>query len=104
AASEEVTQPGGVKTLRPDVALEKIEVYPPGRVPPVPLQRGSRAEFSFGATDQIGIYQVAWDNQVQRYFAVNLLDPDESNIEPRQSVKIGTDEVRAGKTRGTPLE
>lgn len=104
AASEENVQPGGVKTLRPDVALDKIEVWPPGKRPPVPLARGGRADFSFGATDQVGIYRVAWDDTVQRFFAVNLLDPDESNIEPRQAIKIGTEEVKVGTTRGTPLE
>jgi len=113
AASEDTTQPGGVKILRPDAAVEEIQVsapvkdiarLDPARVPFQTFRRGSRAEFYFGNTDQVGVYQVAWDNKVQRYFAVNLLDADESNIEPRPEFKIGADEVKAGKTRGMPLE
>jgi hypothetical protein len=113
ATSEDTTQPGMVKTIRPDTVEDEIQVSAPvqdiarltsPRITYASLRRGTRAEFSFGGTDQVGIYQVAWNNQVQRYFAVNLLDAEESNIQPREAFKIGTEEVRVGKTRGMPLE
>jgi len=103
AASEAPTQPGDVKQIKPDAAVEEIQVIPPGGKP-VTLKRGSRADFSFGATDKVGVYDVAWDGAIQRSFAVNLLDPEESNIEPRPTVQIGAEEVKVGKTRGQPVE
>jgi von Willebrand factor type A domain/Aerotolerance regulator N-terminal len=103
AATEEVVQPGQVKTLRPDVAVTQIQVTDPAGKEHT-LDRGKRADFSFGATDQLGVYQVAWNGAVQRSFAVNLLDPEESNIEPRPIVQIGDDRVAAGENRGQPRE
>ena len=40
----------------------------------------------------------------QRRFAVNLLDADESNVEPRPTVQIGAESVHAGQTRHQPRE
>ena len=39
-----------------------------------------------------------------RHFAVNLLDPNESNIEPRADIKIGGDDVTAGTERRQPRD
>jgi hypothetical protein len=103
AAGEENTQPGQVKTIRPDAVVDKIDVAPPeGK--PVTVERGRRADFSFGATDQVGVYQVAWNGNLQRSFAVNLLDPDESHLEPRNAIQIGAERVAAGETRGQPRD
>jgi hypothetical protein len=102
-AAEETLQPGQVKVLRPDVAVSQVEVADPaGNAQP--LSRGSRADFAFGDTDRLGVYQVAWDGAWQRSFAVNLLDPDESNLEPRQAIQIGAERVVAGKQRSQPRE
>src|SRR5204862_4514886 len=68
------------------------------------LNRGSRADFSFGRTDRLGVYKVTWNDQWQRSFAVNLLDPEESNLEPRKSISIGSEKVLAGKDRRQPRE
>ena len=68
------------------------------------LNRGSRAEFAYGKTDRMGPYQVKWDGRVQRSFAVNLFDADESNIEPRPEIGIGQDRIGAGEARSTPRE
>jgi hypothetical protein len=85
-----------VQTLRPDVAVEQIEVADPaGSVKK--LSRGSRADFSYGDTDRIGVYGVNWNGVRQRSFAVNLLDAQESNIEPRTAVQLG-----AVRVQGTP--
>lgn len=100
---EEVLQPGQPKSLRPDLAVKEIQVEDPaGHVET--LRRGSRADFTYGATDRVGVYQVKWDGQVQRSFAVNLLDPLESNLEPREVIAIGDARVAAGETRSVPRE
>lgn len=102
-SSEESVQPGQVKTLRPDVAVEEIEVTDPAGTRQT-LERGTRAFFSYGATERVGTYRVAWEEAWQRSFAVNLLDAEESNLEPRPSIGIGAEQVVAGKDRSQPRE
>jgi hypothetical protein len=100
---EELLQPGQVKALRPDVNASEIEVTDPeGKVQK--LHRGSRADFSYGTTDHVGVYRVAWGGEWQRSFAVNLLDADESNIEPRTAVHIGAEQVVGDQERRQPRE
>jgi hypothetical protein len=101
AAAEDTTQPGQVKTVRPDVGVSEVTVTDPAGGAHK-LLRGSRADFTFGGTDQVGIYRVAWGGQVQRSFAVNLFDPEESNLEPKASVRIGDEELARGETRSQP--
>jgi hypothetical protein len=101
--SEELVQPGQVKTLRPDVTIAQIEVLDPDSKRQT-LNRGSRIEFTYGDTNRVGVYNVHWDGGWQRSFAVNLLDPDESNLEPRQVIGIGAEPVVAGKDRSQPRE
>jgi von Willebrand factor type A domain/Aerotolerance regulator N-terminal len=110
AAGEETVQPGQVKTLRPDMAVKKIEVFGPvkGGLPDgnsgETLERKGRPDFSFGNTEHVGVYEVRWDGKRQRDFAVNLLDADESNIEPRMQIQIGQDQITAGQSLGTPYD
>jgi len=105
AASEETVQPGQPRTLRPDMAIKEIEVVGPEKdARPETLKRGTRPDFSYGNTESVGIYGVHWDGKLQRNFAVNLLDADESNIEPRAEIQIGQDSIKAGESRGTPRE
>jgi hypothetical protein len=103
-ASEEALQAGQVKTLRPDAAVSDIEVTDPtGSAQRI--ERGSRTEFSYGQTDRLGLYRVGWgDRKWQRSFAVNLLDVDESSIEPRTSVQIGAKEILAGQETRQPRD
>lgn len=102
--SEESVQPGQVKTLRPDAAVTTIQVSPPGGKPQT-LNRGTRADFSFGDTQQVGVYDVAWKGTRQRSFAVNLLDSDESNLEPRGELAIGDQRIGVGsRERKQPRE
>lgn len=103
AAAEETVQPGQVKTLRPDAEIKQIRVINPAGKEFV-LDRGSRSDFAFGATDQVGVYQVIWGDHAQRSFAVNLLDAEESNLEPRILLKIGEENVTVGENRGQPRE
>jgi hypothetical protein len=62
-----------------------------------------RPDFAYGDTERCGVYRAEWEDGVQR-FAVNLLDPDESSIEPRPSVQIGAEAIQAGETRKQPRE
>lgn len=100
---EERIQPGQVKSLRPDVNMDRLTVLDPaGKEHNV--ERGKRADFNFGATDRLGVYNVHWSNGAQRSFSVNLLDRDESNIEPRALIQIGAQLIEAGQERGQPRE
>jgi hypothetical protein len=93
---EESHKPGVAKTLQPGGAVTTVEVVradPPG-APVEQLRRELGKEFAFGATNSVGLYQVAWDGRVAYRFAVNLFDPQESQIEPRDELRIGEDQVK----------
>lgn len=102
AAGEETIQPGQVKLIRPEGRVPQIKVTDP-RNQSTTLERGSRADFAYGATDRVGSYTASWDGGVRR-FAVNLLDADESNIEPRPSVQLGSESIQSSATRRQPRE
>jgi hypothetical protein len=97
AAAEENVQPGDVKTLRPDAAVAAIDVIDPARQREK-LTRGSAGDFSYKSTERVGLYEATWPGG-QRRFAVNLLDADESNIQPRDTIQIGAQRLAAGQTR-----
>jgi hypothetical protein len=102
AASEPTLQAGMVKILRPDATVSKVEVTDPsGRSHT--LGRDGRAEFVFGKTDLLGAYAVDWDGGT-RLFAVNLLDPDESNLEPRGEISIGAAKIVSGVEQSQPRD
>lgn len=103
ASAEENVQPGQVKTLKPGPGINKLQVTPPNNGPPAQLDRGTRADFAFGLTDQMGVYSASWVNGSRR-FAVNLLDPDESNLQPRPGIRIGAETVTAGTPDKRPRE
>jgi hypothetical protein len=69
----------------------------------VTLERGTRSDFAFGGTAEVGLYEASWTGETRR-FAVNLFDPQESQIEPRQMVQIGAERVQAGESRKQPRE
>jgi hypothetical protein len=98
AAAEENVQPGDVKTLRPDAAVKEMQVTDPSGAVQT-LERSVQADFLYKDTDRVGIYRAAWDGG-GRSFAVNLLDADESNIQPRDAVQLGSQQIAAGKERG----
>jgi hypothetical protein len=103
ADRERTVQPGEPMVLRPEADVKSLTVTPPeGKAEK--LQRGQRPEFIYSATQQLGTYTVTRDDGLVRSFAVNLLDPNESNIEPRQVLKIGSDDVEAGAQRRQPRE
>jgi hypothetical protein len=97
AAAEENVQPGEARILRPDGAFDKIEVTDPGRRQHV-VRRSATLDFSYQATDKVGVYQATWSGG-GRTFAVNLLDADESNTQPRDEIKLGSQRFEAGHAR-----
>jgi hypothetical protein len=103
ADRERSVQPGEPMVLGPEADIATVSIFPP-KGAPQKLERGNRPEFIFAGTDQLGIYKVVRDDGVVRHFAVNLLDSNESNIEPRADIKIGGDEVGAGQERRQPRE
>jgi hypothetical protein len=49
----------------------------------------------FPATDRAGMYRLSIDGQPERFFAVNLLDPKESNIEPMREIVLSGQPIQA---------
>ncbi len=93
----EIIRPGDPVAIRPDPEAMQVHVVAPD---------GARAVFPIGevplvlATDQPGIYRVEQRGQSDAVlqsvvFAVNLFDEGESDIAPREVVRIGRSEVRA---------
>jgi hypothetical protein len=97
APAEENVQPGEVKTLRPDAAVTEVQVVGPDGVRQT-ITRGARAEFLYNNTDKPGAYRAEWTGG-ERRFAVNLLDPDESNTQPRDEVHIGAQHLATAAPR-----
>jgi hypothetical protein len=96
-------RPGEPMVLRPEAGVRWVGVIPP-HGPARKLERGPRPEVVFDATEEVGPYRVERDDGVRHSFAVNLLDPVESNIEPRAEAVVGPDRVAAGQERPQPWE
>jgi von Willebrand factor type A domain/Aerotolerance regulator N-terminal len=103
ASSEETAPPGEVKVVRPDGAVKEVLVKSPGDPAGSLVHRNAQGHFVFQDTEQLGIYTAKWDGGEQA-FAVNLLDPQESDIEPREVVHLGAQDLKAGPSRGQPRE
>jgi hypothetical protein len=97
AAAEENVQPGQGRILRPVGAVDRIEVTDPARRQTA-VKRGAALEFVYQDTDRVGVYQATWPGG-GRAFAVNLLDAEESNTQPRDEIKLGAQHVEAGQGR-----
>ena len=93
-------RPGSPAVLRTITPVTKAIVQTP---------RGDRHEvprevqntFVFGRTDDLGVYDVREGSgqKVAQQFAVNLFDPRESDLTPREKLEIGNEEVRAVQGR-----
>ncbi len=101
AIGEERVPAGEPILLRPEAGVQWLQVATPsGEVIKIP--RGSRNDFPFANTDQLGVYRVTRDDGGRGGFAVNLLDAQESNIEPRPEIHIGSDRIAPGRERRQP--
>jgi hypothetical protein len=96
-------QPGDPMVLRPEAGVETLLVTPPGQSA-VKLERGLRPDFVFGDTDRAGVYKYQAPDGPWHSFTVNLLDSNESNIEPRDEIRIGSDRIVTGQERSQPRE
>lgn len=96
-------QAGEPVLLRPEAGFGEVEIVTPAKQT-VKLPRGPRSEVLFADTERLGIYRYRVDpgkdaNQPTRAFSVNLLDINESNIEPRPVIRIGSERLRTGEER-----
>lgn len=93
--------PGTPITIRPTVEAESVEVERPDGEKTT-LEFEESAQVIYADTNQTGLYKVEvkmGDDVVQRdAFAINLFDPNESNIAPADELTITTAE---GETRIT---
>jgi hypothetical protein len=100
--AEENVQPGQVKELRPDAGVAAVDVFDPDEVKET-VPRGAQADFPYKSTEKVGTYRATWPGG-QRRFAVNLLDADESNTQPRDEVRIGSQTLGTGPPRRQTYE
>jgi len=97
-------QPGEPVVLRPEAGFSVLEVTNPDKQK-TKLNRADRNEIVFSGTENVGVYryqavdQDAGKGQPIRAFAVNLLDANESNIEPRRTINIGTERITTGEEK-----
>jgi hypothetical protein len=100
--AEENVLPGQVKAIRPDAAVPALDVFDPDDAKDT-LPRGAQAVFLYKNTEKVGPYRAAWPGG-ERRFAVNLLDADESNVQPRDEVRIGSQKLESGPPRRQTYE
>jgi hypothetical protein len=85
-------QPGESLSMLPQTDVERIVVVSPSNT----AYNLSLNQPTFTQTDELGFYAVnfvsAGANTVE-YFAVNLFDETESNIQPRASIQVGREAV-----------
>lgn len=93
-------RPGDSLTIRPDLNTEQIVIASPsGRTYSPPLGENGAV---FKDTGELGVYAVNYlsaSSQSADFFAVNLFDPNESNIRPAAAVQIGQGQI-ASSTAG----
>jgi hypothetical protein len=104
---QELLRAGGSKTFRPASAVSEIKVQivdPKTNSPPMVVKADSAGEFPFKDTERLGMYRASWDGGGEEYFAVNLLDANESDIQPRETIQLGTQTVTGTAAGGQPRD
>jgi hypothetical protein len=90
-------RPGETVSIPIPARAESLSLrLPDGTVVPV-ASRGT-GEFSYGPLRTVGIYEASWtepgrDGRQSRRFAVNLLDPAESDLAAAAELPLGNDLV-----------
>jgi hypothetical protein len=89
-------KPGAPATLRALTPVPVITVRSP-RGEQFSVPRESQNQYVFTRTDDLGVYEVreGSGDKVAQKLAVNLFDPRESNLVPRENVNLGGVEVTA---------
>ena len=93
AAGGDLHAPGQPVTLRAESSPPEITVTPPPASGlPITLKRTPQGTFVFNAADATGLYHARWGKDSGTAFAVNLLDPRESDLAPRGLAPPGASE------------
>ncbi|WP_254513050.1 vWA domain-containing protein [Anatilimnocola floriformis] len=92
-------KPGAPAALRALTAVKTLTVRSP-RGEQFAIDREAQNQFIFTRTDDLGVYDVreGSGDKVSQKVAVNLFDPRESNLEPREKIEIG-EEISAQKAK-----
>ncbi len=101
AATDEIVRPGQATFEKLKPGLDEVTLLrPDGRAETEdsrkPKYERETGEFSYIA-DQVGVYRARWPGG-ELPFAVNLLDADESNIQPRDAIVVGVQRYSAVKS------
>jgi hypothetical protein len=106
---QEVLRPGGDIQFRPGTGAPEVHVLqidsangPPESVPIIVKSSGP-GEFLYKDVDRLGLYKAVWKDG-EEYFAVNLLDRKETDIQPHESIKLGTQQVMGTAASGAPRD
>lgn len=88
--------PGSPVSLRARSPVGEITVVRPSGETSLVLREGQNV-FTFGGTEELGVYQVreGASPQTSQRFPVNLLDSRESNLAPRPEIQLGFETVAA---------
>lgn len=94
----ETVRPGAVVAVPVENGAARVAIVDPAGER-TELARGPGNQLYYSGTDRIGVYTVE-DGPRRRQFAVNLLDPAESDIRPRPegSIQLGYTQVQGERT------
>ena len=89
-------RPGQLVQLRPRLPYSKIEITDPSNKKTL-LKASKDNQFLFSNTQSCGVYSVTGKDgeDVDHLFTVNLLDRNESNLQVRENLGLGGEEVEA---------
>jgi len=89
-------KPGQPAILRTAVPVPKVQVESP-RKDRFDVPRETSNTYIFGRTEELGVYDVREGSgqKVNQQFAVNLFDPRESDLKPKDQVFPGVEGVKA---------
>jgi hypothetical protein len=85
-------KPGEVLSILPQTDVEKTVIASPSNT----AYTLAANQTTFAQTHELGFYAVNFlskDSTRVEYFAVNIFDENESNIQPRESIQIGSEAV-----------
>lgn len=97
------SEAGSTLVLRPEAKVQSLKIVRPDGSSDA-LDREKRPYFAYKETEQLGLYRVERDDGLNRAFAVNLLDAEESNIEPVPHLKVGSKLITGEGEKATPWE
>ena len=106
--------PGQVLTARLPASAAGVRLQPPEGAPGVELVPGADGAIAYGPLRRTGVYRVRWQgepgpsdvtegNQASRIFAVNLLDPIESDIAAVPALDLASRQTTANAAGETDI-